>query len=302
MKLPVALAGCLLAAGVLGSVARAQNCYVVGGSRDTVLQLVRSFAENGGYPQGLPAAFRLLEGIPYGGGGAGCPYDKTLVTCRQLDCVTFVETVLAAALAAREPAVGQATPTDDYLFARYLHHLNRLRYYDGIVDGRSKRITYFTDAMRIQCRNGVCQDVGSLAHAERFQKPIHYMTSNPGRFRGTPNWEDVRRTETTLSNAERFYFPLRYNTDSTDLDLAAVASVVRNGDVVGLTTNVPGLDVSHVGFLTLRNGELCFTHASFVRKAVVVEQSLKQYLLTRNSITGLVVFRPLLGSETGSVR
>lgn len=281
-------AALLLGAGTAAAPDPGTTCHIVGESRTRVTRLLVQGQETptACYADFLRTALPAFVGVRFGGGGAGAPWNKTLVNTQEMDCVTFVEQVLAMAMAHRQAAETRTAESPDELFALFVHHLNHVRYYDGVVDGRQKRIILFTDAMRMLTQRGVLEDVGAYTGVP-FTKRIHYMSSNPSRFAGITNWAEVRQTETQLSAHRRFYYPL----DS----LHRYEPLAADGDIVGLTTNVDGLDVSHVGFLTVRNGRVKFTHASFTKRQVVLEQDLREYLSTRTSITGIVVFRPVWG-------
>jgi hypothetical protein len=127
------------------------------------------------------------------------------------------------------------------------------------------------------------EDIGAYTGVP-FTKKIEYVSLNPGRFTGT-DFATMRTRECALTQSIRYYYPL----DSLQL----YDPVAMNGDIIGLTTNVNGLDVSHVAFVTVRKGRLKFTHASSTVRKVVIEQDLRDYLATRTTITGIVVFRPV---------
>ena len=75
------------------------------------------------------------------------------------------------------------------------------------------------------------------------------------------------------------------------------AQIAKNGDLVGLVTTVNGLDVSHCGVITIREGKVYMTHASSVRKQLVIAQDLVEYLSKRTTVSGIVVFRPVFPSN-----
>ena len=62
--------------------------------------------------------------------------------------------------------------------------------------------------------------------------------------------------------------------------------------LVAFTTSTEGLDVSHVGFVVVKEGKACLLHASSRHKKVLVEPaSLKDYLSGQPSVSGMRVFR-----------
>jgi hypothetical protein len=67
-----------------------------------------------------------------------------------------------------------------------------------------------------------------------------------------------------------------------------------DGDIVGITTGIEGLDISHVGVLVRKAGRIHIIHASSkAEKIIVSEETLEEYLLTNKSATGIMVARPI---------
>lgn len=259
-----------------------QQCYVVGKSRKLVTGLLEKVQQNWCYEDFFLTYLPEFEGVPYGGGAAGAPANKTLVNTQQMDCVTFVENFLAMAIAAEETRRKKDQFSANQLFARYVQHLNRVRYYGGKPGSWENRIHYFTDAMRLLTEKDVLEDVGRY-NGVPFTKQINYISSNRHKFNFS-DWNRVLNIEREMSNADRYYYPL----DS----LHRYAPIARNGDIVALTTTVEGLDVSHCGYITVKNDRLMFSHASSVHKKIVLEVDFEDYLDTRTTITGIMVFRP----------
>jgi hypothetical protein len=66
------------------------------------------------------------------------------------------------------------------------------------------------------------------------------------------------------------------------------------GDIIGLTTNIPGLDILHVGILVRKSKQIHLIHASSrAKKVIVSEETLESYLESRKNITGIMIARPL---------
>jgi hypothetical protein len=67
-----------------------------------------------------------------------------------------------------------------------------------------------------------------------------------------------------------------------------------DGDIVGITTSIEGLDISHMGILVSKAGRIHLLHASSAAEKVVLsEETLEEYLLSSNPATGIMAARPL---------
>lgn len=271
------------------SVAPPHPTYVVGMSDKFA---VRALSERvrrpwQGFERFAGSELEKFAGVAYGAGGAGCGAGKTLVNFEQMDCVTFIENVLALALTEKDYALKPAG--DQELFHAFVQNLNRVRYYEGVNCRWDDRIYYFTDALRQLEDAGLMTDVARI-NGEPFNKKIEYLSKNPQKFSGIEDWNKVKRVEREMSSRRRYFYPLS--------ELERYAGLAKTGDVVALATDVAGLDVSHCGIVHLdekRSGadKLFFTHASSVKKKVVYRQNLCDYLATRTSITGIFVYRPV---------
>lgn len=71
---------------------------------------------------------------------------------------------------------------------------------------------------------------------------------------------------------------------------------LASGDVVAMVTDKEGLDVTHMGFYIERNGKKFLRHAS-LKLNRVVDQDFYAYIVDGKSIRGLMVFRPLLNAS-----
>ena len=72
------------------------------------------------------------------------------------------------------------------------------------------------------------------------------------------------------------------------------APFIHTGDIIAITSSVPGIDFSHLGIALRQNGVVHLLHASLSGKKVLIsDQSLKLYLSGISHHTGIVVLRPL---------
>jgi hypothetical protein len=69
---------------------------------------------------------------------------------------------------------------------------------------------------------------------------------------------------------------------------------VRDGDIIAITCQKPGLDIAHLGFAVWRSDGLHLLNASQLHKRVVEEpMTLGQYLAKHPSHTGIRIIRIL---------
>ncbi len=69
---------------------------------------------------------------------------------------------------------------------------------------------------------------------------------------------------------------------------------LRSGDIIAITTSIPGLDVSHTGMIAVKDGTPYYLHAPLSGGAVQLSQgSLASYLAGAGKQTGIIVARPM---------
>ena len=182
--------------------------------------------------------------------------EQLRVNLRQFDCTTFVESMMALSL------TRSVKPRDFELFKSYLA---QLRYRNGRPDGYGSRLHYLTEWL------GQLEKAGRLSNISRelggvsLQKQINFMTRHRQVYLGLQEpgaLQQVQEAERRLSAQTLYFIP--------KIKLAAAAGKLREGDLVAFTTPKAGLDVVHVGFVTLVDGQPHLLHASSELKKVVV--------------------------------
>ena len=69
-------------------------------------------------------------------------------------------------------------------------------------------------------------------------------------------------------------------------------SWIKNGDIIAITTNIPGLDVAHMGLAFYADGKLTLIHASSSDGKVAASTiALSQMLKNNANWTGIRVLR-----------
>lgn len=223
-----------------------------------------------------------LLGTPYVANTLEQTDEETLFTDHsRLDCTTFVETVMAMSLSAA--ADGSVSEED---FAR---NLQRIRYRDGIIDGYTSRLHYIADWINDNIRKGIIIDVTAANSNDRDTLRIFFMSKNAERYKhlkqSPRNVEQMIRYEQALTGQEIRWLPKNKLPDNG-------LEWIQEGDIIMLTTNIDGLDVSHAGIAIYRNGKLHLLHASSTEKKVVIDKrTLRRQLLDSKHVTGIRVLR-----------
>ena len=211
--------------------------------------------------------------------------EKLVVNVRAFDCTTYIETVLALALAHHRLAAGNTLPFE----TAFHNYLTLLRYRAGRIDGYASRLHYFSDWLRDNERKGLLADVtGELPGSITVAKSVSYMTTAVYKY---PRLSDpTARKQMLLAeaalNQRSFLFIPKKN-------IRLAESQLREGDIVMLTAARPGLDMKHVGLAVRQpSGRIHLLHASSdQRKVVITRYPLSNYLLYHKHLSGIRVAR-----------
>jgi hypothetical protein len=262
-----------------------KDVYIVGNAKDEVLNLLKKNEGGFDYIHFFENHIHHFKDVPYGAGASNSVgIDKTLVCTSVLNCVTLIEMFWAITYTKYQLSQLNIYLTDNQIFNLFLRNLNFIKYYDGLNCELHDRIHYFTDALHQLETKGLLENIAAY-NGEPIHKKIYFISGNKKQWAAIKNWTKIKVIEESMSQRPRFYYPLHR---IEDYKLFA-----KTGDIIALATDVPGLDVSHCGYITFRNDSLLFTHASSVKKKVIIEEDLCDYLSKRTSITGIYVYRPL---------
>ena len=206
--------------------------------------------------------------------------EKLVVNLREMDCTTFAENCLAISrtIKGRIPD-----------FGTFASELQTIRYRNGEIDGYPSRLHYFSDWIFDNEQKNRIEDVSKEIAETPYRKAINFMSTHPSSYRQLKDSSGLVQTmaeqEKLISDRKMYFIP--------EEKLAGVENNLSDGDIVGITTSVDGLDISHVGILVRRNGRIHLMHASSaLEKVVVSENTLADYLLKSKSSTGIMVARP----------
>ncbi|HLT23855.1 MAG TPA: N-acetylmuramoyl-L-alanine amidase-like domain-containing protein [Ignavibacteria bacterium] len=220
-------------------------------------------------------------GTEYVGGTLDENVNESLVVkVTGLDCVTFVENTL---IMARLIKKGKTE------FEDYKKELEFIRYRNGKMDGYPSRLHYFSDWIYDNQEKGVLEDITAGIGGAPYIKTINFMTSNPNSYKqlknDPANFQAMEEVEASLNSRQMHYIPKSEVDQFYDL--------LQTGDIIGTTTDIGGLDITHTGFVYKDGGGTYFMHASLPMKEVVISgEELKGYLMGNKKQSGIMVARP----------
>lgn len=197
------------------------------------------------------------------------PVDFLRTSMRFLDCMTYVEHVLALA-SCEKPSYEEEflCRLIDVMFDAsgkplMNHHRNHFTSYWGEVNERKGYLYNFA-------RNHPQAEVRKVVLNRVGKNRTFYVED---RFLISTVPQDV------------WYFPVE----------AVLEQKVglQSGDVVAMVTKKEGLDVTHMAFFIKKKNKRWLRHASYKLNRII-DQDFDQYLKTGKHIAGVMVFRPLL--------
>lgn len=222
---------------------------------------------------------RTFVGTPYVPQTLEVPgEERVIINLRGLDCVTFVENMLALARTIR--AGGG--------FPEFVREIERIRYRTGRLSGYTGRLHYFSEWIGANAAKGIVTDISRELGGVRDPEPLNLMTRHRNSYRQLANdsaFEEIRQIEARLSAVPRYYIPAA--------DVAAAAARIRNGDIIAATTTISGMDVAHTGLAVWQDGTLHLMHAPLVGDSVEISAlSLPERILRSRTQDGIMVARP----------
>ncbi|MBC7885133.1 MAG: DUF1460 domain-containing protein, partial [Saprospiraceae bacterium] len=222
---------------------------------------------------------KLLIGSKYEASTLEKPGEEQLVYCTdRFDCVTFVEYVLSKSIFQT-----QVIPTND----SFEKILTGMRYRDGVIDGYGSRIHYFSEWLMHQQKHHTLKDITQESGGIHFEKDIHFMSAHKDKYPKLDSeaaLNKIKDSETLLNSRHKYYIPKQ--------ELMKSIHLIKDGDIIAITTDIVGLDIVHTGFAVWVGAHLHLLHASETEGQVVISQlPLYDYLMSKKRQTGIMVGR-----------
>ena len=203
--------------------------------------------------------------------------ETLFVSLSQFDCLLFIETVLA---------IADNIARQEYSGLDFTNKIENRRYWNGKINGYCSRLHYFSDWIENNQARGNIKNITKQLGGINTVKKLNFMTTHrssyPQLAENDLNFKCIARVEASLST-DFNYIPTK--------NIEQTYSQLRPGDIVGIATNIAGLDFTHTGFVYQQpNGNIGFIHASPAGKVTVAKDLQKYVENVKNSI-GIVVSR-----------
>ncbi len=206
--------------------------------------------------------------------------ERLIVNLREFDCVTYVESVLALGRVIRQGGD----------FRDFTDELRRIRYREGVIDGYTSRLHYFSEWIAANERKGLVRDVTAELDGVTDDERIDFMSAHADAYSPLDGHPErlarIREIEERLSRRPRLFVP--------QARIGGIADRIRDGDIIAATSSVEGLDIAHTGLAIWRDGELHLMHAPLVGAVLEVSDQPLAVRITRiDGQDGITVARPL---------
>ena len=228
---------------------------------------------------------KFFLGVPYVGKTLEYEPERLIVNLREMDCMTFVENVLALA-----EASASGTPS----WQTYLEKLQQIRYRDGKIEDYTSRLHYTSDWIYENEKKGLIADITKEIGGVPLAMDVSFVSTHPESYmqlQSHPEYIAVMAKKEKEINSRQYYYIPKEEIDKQEAQ-------IRTGDIVCFVTSIKGFDISHLGIVHKEGDKMTFIHASSGKKRVIInEESLQDYVLGIKKSKGIMVLRPQFVTE-----
>lgn len=245
---------------------------------EKVYQKKMSEISSGTLPELILRFAQSFQGTPYVANTLEANKEEQLI-CRfdALDCTTLVDVSLALAIARQKGLT----------YAQFLKQMTDLRYPDGIIQGYPSRLHYFVSWKNEHEAKGLIKDITNELGGIPYQKEINFMSSHASLYKGIDSPEtlaEIKRNEEQVNAKNYYYIP--------KIKVAGLEAKLKDGDIIGITSTVEGLDCNHQGIIKKINNRAYLVHASTTaHKVITSTEPLSIYLNSVKRHSGIMVMR-----------
>ncbi len=204
--------------------------------------------------------------------------EQVIVNVLAFDCTTYIETCMALKKTSQ-----QINPS----FSNYVANLKSIRYRNGELLDYSSRLHYFTEWILDQEKKGlsknITEELGGIQRDLQLNFMSEHVAAYPQLSKDSNLVASIKQVENEIGGAY-FYIPQD--------KIAEIEDQLKDGMIVGFTTDINGLDFVHTGFVIRKNGKAHLLHASSDFKEVIVSSlPISEYITQNKFQTGIVVLR-----------
>lgn len=204
------------------------------------------------------------------------------VNIDELDCTTFIETVMALSFTLSE---GRESWQD------VLYNLRRLRYRSGEVNGYSSRLHYICDwAMDNIHRGNFTDATRDMTKVRYVVRSIDFMSTHRDNYTALKDSIEFERIKSVENGYRNHRFPY---IKTSDIGTKETKNELREGDIIAFVSNLRDLDVTHMGIAVRNdNGMLHVLHASSNSgKVELSDVPLPDFVKRNRQWIGIRIFR-----------
>jgi hypothetical protein len=207
--------------------------------------------------------------------------EKLVINLTGLDCYTFLESSLVFA---------RCIKNDKTTFEDYQNELANIRYRNGKLKEYPSRLHYFSDWIFDMNKRKIGKDVTKEIGGVPYKKKISFMSTHVDSYSQLKNNKNfvagISMIEKEISARKYYYIPQE--------NITNLENNIQSGDIIGITTNIDGLDIAHTGIaIKMDDGRIHLMHAPNVGyKVQITEKPLSDYIKGNKKQTGIMVLRP----------
>ena len=207
--------------------------------------------------------------------------ERLIVNLQTLDCVTFYENSLVLARCIKKNTM---------TFEDYKKELQFVRYRGGIIDKYPSRLHYTSDYIFDNEKKYVLKNITKEIGGVPYKKKINFMSTHTDSYlqlRENPEFvKMIAAQEAEMNKRTMYHIPTS--------KVKKAASQINDGDILGITTTIEGLDCTHTGIAIWQSKKLHMIHAPIPgSKVQITETPLWEYLMKIKKDAGIMVARAL---------
>lgn len=204
--------------------------------------------------------------------------ESLFISLTKFDCVLFVETVLGLV---------KGITVQDYNYSTFITNIQEQRYRTQNVT-YCDRLHYFSDWIAENENKGFVKNLTPSLGGIPLDKQLNFMTVNRSKYpqlnNNESNFQCIKKVEENLNKLNLSYIPTN--------KIKSIYPQLKSGDIIGITTKIKGLDVTHTGLIYRQNNQTGLIHASPAGQ-VTVAKDLQSYVQNVPQAIGIFVIRPL---------